>query len=294
MGAEFDVVVCGSANLDLVVRTARHPSPGETVLGYALAEHPGGKGLNQAVAAARSGARVAFVGAIGDDPAGRRLTDVLDAESIDRRATRTVSTPTGRAIVVVDDHGENAIVVVPGANADAVVPDEVPSGAVMLAQLEIPLDSVAAALRGARTAGARTVLNPAPAADLTDEVLGWCDIVVPNEHEADLLGGAQRLLARGPQVVIVTRGAAGAAIVTAGTTVHVETLAVEPVDTTGAGDAFCGSLCARLAAGDRLVDAVRWAAVAGALATTVAGAVPAQPTAAAIRARLDDLPLPRC
>jgi len=284
MSGAFDVTVFGSANLDVVVRAERHPAPGETVLGRQLAEHPGGKGLNQAVAASRSGARVAFVGALGADPAGAGLAEVLAAEGIDHRHVATSDVPTGRAIIVVDDRGENTIVVVPGANGTVEPPAALPAAKVLLAQLEVPLPAVAGALREARAAGALTVLNPAPAAALPDEILAWCDIVVPNEHEVALLGGAEHLLARGARAVIVTLGGRGAEVVTPDGTTRIDPHPVTPVDTTGAGDAFCGSLCARLAAGDELLAAARWAAVAGALATTAAGAVPAQPTAAAIEA----------
>jgi len=284
MSGAFDVTVFGSANLDVVVRAERHPAPGETVLGRQLAEHPGGKGLNQAVAASRSGARVAFVGALGADPAGAGLAEVLAAEGIDHRHVATSDVPTGRAIIVVDDRGENTIVVVPGANGTVEPPAALPAAKVVLAQLEVPLPAVAGALREARAAGALTVLNPAPAAALPDEILAWCDIVVPNEHEVALLGGAEHLLARGARAVIVTLGGRGAEVVTPDGTTRIDPHPVTPVDTTGAGDAFCGSLCARLAAGDELLAAARWAAVAGALATTAAGAVPAQPTAAAIEA----------
>jgi ribokinase len=280
----LDVLVVGSANLDVVARAERHPSPGETLLGSELAEHPGGKGLNQAVAAARSGARVGFVGALGDDDAGRRLRSVLAAEGIIADHVVTVDAPTGRALIVVDSYGENTIVVVPGANALATVPPDVPAATITLAQLETPQAAVVAAFRAARAAGRTTVLNPAPAASLSEELLELSDVIVPNEHEAELLGGPAHLLAHGCRAVIVTRGGAGVDVHTAEGVSHVPPHQVEPVDTTGAGDAFCGSLCARLAAGDSLDAAVRWAAVAGALATTVAGAVPAQPTAAAIRA----------
>jgi ribokinase len=280
----LDVLVVGSANLDVVARAERHPSPGETLLGTELAEHPGGKGLNQAVAAARSGARVALVGALGDDDAGRRLRAVLAADGIAAEHVATVDAPTGRALIVVDSYGENTIVVVPGANSLVTVGPDVPAATITLAQLETPQSTVEAAFRAARATGGMTVLNPAPAADLSAELLGLSDVMVPNEHEADLLGGAATLLASGCRAVIVTRGAAGVDVHTPDGVTHVPPHPVDPVDTTGAGDAFCGSLCARLAAGDSLEAAVRWAVVAGALATTVAGAVPAQPTAAAIRA----------
>ncbi len=287
---DFDVCVLGSANLDLVATTTRLPGPGETVLGRQYAEHAGGKGLNQAVAAARSGARVAFVGAVGDDEPGSRLRAVLGRDGIDDSRLATSDAPTGRAMILVDDTGENSIVVVPGANATVAAPTSLPCVRVVLAQLEVPLAAVAETLAAARAAGVTTVLNPAPAADLPPALLGDCDVVVPNEHEAELLGGAAHLLALGCRAVVVTLGAAGVDVITADSREHVPAHRVDVVDTTGAGDAFCGSLAARLAAGDDLSTAVHWAAAAGALATTVAGAVPAQPPAAAIRQLLSRPP----
>lgn len=283
MPARCDVCVVGSANLDLVATTPRIPGPGETVLGNSYAEHAGGKGLNQAVAAARSGAEVAFVGCLGDDDAGRRMRAVLAGDSISDAAVGVSSTPTGRALIVVDGNGENSIVVVPGANLDVSLPDPLPDAGVVLCQLEVPLEQVAQALAAGRRGGATTILNPAPAAPLPAELLATCDIVVPNEHEVELLGGVASLLAAGCRAVVVTRGGSGVDVHTTEGVAHCPPFEVEVVDTTGAGDAFCGSLAARLAAGDELNDAVRWAAAAGALATTVVGAVPAQPTADRIR-----------
>jgi ribokinase len=284
----FDVCVVGSANLDLVATAARAPAPGETVLGHSYAEHAGGKGLNQAVAAARSGANTAFVGALGADEAGARLQHVLESDGIDHAGVDILDgVPTGRALITVGDDGENSIVVVPGANA-AVVVGSIPDALVVLAQLEIPLDAVADAFRLARSSGATTVLNPAPAAELPDGLLSLTDIVIPNQHELSLLGGSEHLLRRGPRAVIVTLGGEGAMWFSATGSTEIPPLPVEPVDTTGAGDAFCGAFCARLAAGDPIGTALSWAAVAGALATTVAGAVPSLPHTAAIRAALGD------
>jgi ribokinase len=283
------VCVVGSANLDLVARAVRLPGPGETVLGTDYAEHPGGKGLNQAVAAARSGAVTAFVGAVGADHAGERLRGVAAAEGIDVSALATSDAPTGRALIGVDDRAENSIIVVPGANG-TVSADQVttstPTARVVLAQLEIPLEAVAAALTVGRATGARTVLNPAPAATLPVELLALCDIVVPNEHELDLVGGVDVLLAAGVGAVVITLGSRGVRVVTGDSTTDVTAFPVTPVDTTGAGDSFCGALSARLAAGDDLLDAVRYASAAGALATTVAGAVPSLPRADAVQALL--------
>ena len=269
----FDVCVIGSANLDVVAATARLPEPGETLLGHSYAEHPGGKGLNQAVAAARAGASVAFVGAVGDDDAGRLLLDVLDGEGIDRSGVAVSARPTGRAVIVVDDGGENIIVVVAGANEEAVAV-EIPDARVLLAQLEIPMATVFAALRRGREMGAVTVLNPAPARAGVEGLIDLVDVLVPNEHEAaSLVSGA---------AVVTTLGSAGAEITTPGGRTRVPAFDVTSVDATGAGDAFCGVLAARLAAGDELEAAVRVACAAGALATTSAGAVPSMPTMAAI------------
>ncbi|MDJ0768725.1 MAG: ribokinase [Ilumatobacter sp.] len=282
MPPHVDVCVVGSANLDLVATAPRLPSAGETVLGTAYAEHAGGKGLNQAVAAARSGARTAFVGALGRDAAGAELRSVLDDAGIDLDAVADVDAPTGRALITVNEQGENSIVVVPGANAHVSADAALPPSAVVLVQLEVPVHTVRAALGEARRRGATTVLNPAPAAPLDRELLSFVDVLVPNEHEVGLVGGTSALLDVCP-VVVVTRGSEGVDVVTTSGTRHVDAFDVSVVDTTGAGDAFCGSLAARLAAGDELLDAVRWGAAAGALATTVRGAVPAQPSEATIR-----------
>lgn len=290
----LDVVVVGSANLDLVATSTRLPGPGETVQGTGFSQHPGGKGLNQAVAAARSGAATAMVAAIGDDDAGTFLRSVAEHEGIDTSQMSSVDdTPTGRAVIVVDDQAENSIVVIPGANALThfeALPDGTTPSTVVLAQLEVPLPVVEAAFAAARAAGCRTVLNPAPTpgGGLPDDVLALCDVIVPNEHEVDDLGGVDRLVAGGAGTVIVTRGAAGVSVhESAGVDPWtLDAFDVTPVDTTGAGDSFCGALAARLSSGDDLHQAVRYAAAAGALATTVAGAVPSIPTASAVRTLL--------
>ena len=285
----FDVVVLGSLNLDLVVRTSRLPGPGETVSGFDYQEFPGGKGLNQAVAAARAGASVAFVGAVGDDDAGRRLREVVRDEGIDERWLLTqADVPTGRALIAVDDHAENSIVVVPGANGHVQWPGvAAPVGTVLLAQLEVPLDAVDAAFTAATSIGSITILNPAPAAALADSTIGALSLIVPNEHEAAALGGVGRLLDSGVDTVVTTLGARGARIDTSSRSSTQSPFPVVPIDTTGAGDAFCGNLAARLAAGDDLLVGVRWASAAGALATTIAGAVPSLPRRDTVRALLD-------
>jgi ribokinase len=282
--AAFDVCVVGSANLDLVVTASRIPHPGETVFGTDFHEYPGGKGLNQAVAAARCGARTAFIGAIGDDDAGHRLTKVLRDESIDTDGLTDVDAPTGRAIITVDSSGENSIVVVSGANGRVASDPPLPRSLVVLSQLEVPVPVIVSAFRRARYHGATTILNPAPALEFDDELVELTDIMVPNRHEVDALGGTRRLFALGCTAVVVTRGAEGVSVTTAERTWHQAAFAVRPVDTTGAGDAFCGALASRVAAGMDLRAAVRFAAAAGALATTQRGAVPAQPHLADVEA----------
>lgn len=276
-----DVCVVGSANLDLVANVDVLPAPGATVLATGYAEHAGGKGLNQAVAAARLGASVAFVGSVGDDAAGAALTAVMRAEGINVAALRTVrGAPTGRALINVDARAENSIVVVAGANAltDDSVADVLPDATVVLAQLEVPLVAVVAAFRMARERGATTVLNPAPARDLPDDVLALVDVLVPNEGEAAALGGAARLRSLGVSAVVTTLGPRGASVEWRDGTVAVPPFPVSPVDTTGAGDAFIGVLCAEMARGADVTSAARTAAAAGALATTRPGAVPSLPT----------------
>ncbi|MGA9276059.1 ribokinase, partial [Ilumatobacter sp.] len=256
--SEFDVVVVGSLNLDLVVRSSRHPLPGETLTGGDYAEIAGGKGLNQAVCAARSGARVAMIGAVGDDHAGEYLRDIVRGEGIDDTLIATrAGVATGRALITVDEAGENSIIIVPGANATVAI-DHLPDSRVVLTQLETTIDTVLDAFGSARARGATTVLNPAPAAELPDELFDLCDVLVPNEHEVELLGGRRALVERVGRLV-VTLGAAGAELVGVDGTTPVPPCRVDPVDTTGAGDAFCGSLAARLAAGDDSADALRYA-----------------------------------
>jgi len=284
----FDVCVVGSANLDLVATVDRLPAPGETVPGSSFAEYPGGKGLNQAVAAARAGASVAFVGALGEDSAAATLRAVMLVDGIDSTHVTTVPVATGRALIGVAATGENSIIVVAGANG-TVTATELPSSRVVLTQLEVPLPAVERALRSGRAAGAVTVLNPAPVQPIDASILQWCDILVPNEHEVDLLGGVAHLLALGAGAVVVTMGSRGAALHTSdGAVVRVEPFSVVPVDTTGAGDTFSGSLCARLAAGDDLPAALRFASAAGALCTTAAGAVPSIPLRTAVEALLSE------
>lgn len=283
----FDVCVVGSANLDLVATVQQLPGPGETVAGDSYAEYPGGKGLNQAVAAARAGAKVTFVGAVGGDAAGGVLKNVLANDRIDTDHLASSAEPTGRALIGVAATGENSIIVVPGANG-TVKGSPTPTARVVLAQLEVPICAVDLAFMAARAVGSMTVLNPAPAQTLDESILRLCDFVIPNEHEIEVLGGVDRLLGLGARAVIVTLGAKGAELHSPAGRTHIDAFVVDAVDTTAAGDSFCGALCARLAAGDELLTALRFASAAGALCTTRAGAVPSIPTRAEIDALLTD------
>jgi ribokinase len=278
---DFDVVVVGSCNLDLVSTTTHLPSPGETLRALAYAEHAGGKGLNQAVACARMGARTAFIGCIGNDNAGRMLRELLNSEGIDTSQLVTVDAPTGRAFITVDASGENTIVIVAAANAHVgKTAITVPSSRVLLAQLEIPLEVVTRVF--AQAHNAITVLNPAPAAVIPSELLSLCDIAVPNETESEAMGGTKYLLGSGVNTVITTLGERGAEISDATSTSAVTPYPVYAIDTVGAGDAFVGALCAELARGETIEHAARIASIAGALATTVHGATPSLPTRAAV------------
>ncbi|WP_427891653.1 ribokinase [Kribbella sp. GL6] len=290
---EPEVVVVGSANVDLVLPVQRIPRPGETVLAGLMTRGPGGKGANQAVAAARAGARTAMVVALGDDEGGALLRDALDG--VDLALATTSKAPTGTAIITVEESGENSIVVAPGANGELTL-----SGAalaaigrakVVLAQLEIPFGTVQAAA----AAAAYFILNAAPAAELSDELLAEVDLLVVNETEAEAIAGPDRsaLLGKVPAAV-VTLGGAGAVILTRDADeITVPGVPVEVVDTTAAGDTFCGVLAAALAAVSAndsvttsdLTNAVRRANVAASLSVQAAGAIPSVPHGDAIDAR---------
>ena len=295
-----DVAVVGSLNLDLIVNVTSLPERGETVVGRSAQLLPGGKGANQAAAAAALSRSVAMIGRVGDDSSGGVLVDDLRARGVDVSGIAVSPEPTGTATVAVEHgSGENLIVVAPGANgavsaADVAV-DTVASASVLLVQLEIPLDAVAAAVSHAR---GLVVLNPAPPASLPDGVLSRVDVLVPNEWELVRLAGrspadgspaALARLARAvtSRDIVVTLGERGALVAPAsGEFSLVEPPSVSVVDTTGAGDCFCGALCVALARGESLVGAARFAVVAGALSTTGVGARGALPTDADIRAAL--------
>lgn len=263
------IVVVGSLNADLVVRTERFPQPGETVAGGDLVTGPGGKGANQAVAAARLGGDVAMVGAVGDDAHGRLVRDAVAAAGADvsRVACRT-GTATGTAVITVDDAADNTIVVSAGANG-TLTADDVPAfapGDVLTMSLEIPLAAVLAAARSARAAGATVLLNLSPYAGVPAELLAGTGVLVVNEHEAEQLG--EHPVARS----VVTLGAAGCLVDDGGTLTRVDAVRAAAVDTTGSGDTFLAAVAVRLAAGDDLAAAARYAVRAGAFAVTVEGA----------------------
>ena len=297
-----DVVVVGSLNMDLVVAVERHPKPGETIIGGDLQRFPGGKGANQAVAAARLGARVRMVGRVGADAYGTELKRVLGAEGIATAEVAEVEAPTGVALISVSEDGQNAIIVSPGANArlqpDDLGPALFANASVTVLQLETPLETVRRAAELGREAGARVLLNAAPARGLPDELLGALDVLVVNEFEAAQVAGAAepespeaalalaRELARRVPVVVVTLGARGLVWAGDGGEGHLPAFEVEPVDTTAAGDAFVGGLAAALAAGEPLEQALRFGSAAGALAATRPGAQPSLPRRAEVEGLL--------
>jgi len=281
-----DVHVVGSVNVDLVVRLPALPAPGETVTGGTFERHGGGKGANQAVAAARLGARVGMVAAVGDDDLGAEALALLEAEGVDVAAVaRLGDAPTGVALIAVDEAGENQIAVAPGANAalggEAVERAlcRVTRGVVLLGGLEVRDGAVLAGARAARAAGLPVVLNPAPARALPGEVLDLSPVLTPNRSEARALAGedepeaaARALAARTGAAVVVTLGADGALVVDGEVVERVPAPRVEAVDTTGAGDAFNGALAFELAGGATVLDAVRAAVEVAADSTRGHGA----------------------
>lgn len=291
MTSPASVVVVGSANLDQVFRVVAIPAPGETVLSTSFSTASGGKGQNQAVAAARAGASTAFIAALGDDGFGASIREGLAADGIDAALVRTVDAPTGTALIAVDDSGENTIIVEAGANARlADLTDEdaavISSASHLIMQLEIPLATVTEAAQIARQSNTTVVLNAAPIRELPDELLAAVDILVVNEHEAAYLARGGEVSALAP-VVIVTLGAAGAVLYSAGEPeFRVPAPKVVAVDATGAGDTFCGALVARLAEGGSFRDSLRFAVAAASLSVQSAGAVPSIPTRSAIDAQL--------
>jgi len=285
------LVVVGSVNADLMVRVRDHPRPGETVLGAGFTTELGGKGANQALAAARAGCPVALVAVVGVDAYGTEGLAVLREAGVDVAYVRQVEARTGAALITVDGRGENTIVVDPGANAalDAQAVLDALAGAgpatTVLAQLEVPLEVVTAAAQRIVTAGGRFVLNPSPMSELPDDLLAGCDPLIVNQGEAEALLGraidgiedaldAAQALAAASRSVVVTLGASGAVCAAAGEAMHVAGRPVDVVDSTGAGDVLAGTLAARLHGGVPLPDALEDAIAAAATAVTWRGAQP--------------------
>ena len=297
------VFVVGSINMDVVATADRHPRPGETVPGSKLGFSEGGKGANQAVASSRAGAETVMVGRLGDDDFGRRLEAFLRDEGLDLEHVESESgVPTGTAVVTVAD-SESTIVVVPGANA-ALTPTHVQAlpveaGDVVVAQFEVPLETVEAALRRAHDQGAATILNPAPALECESRLLDLADVLVVNETELAflvpgaaesfesrdaLIDAARRLRSRDAQTMVVTLGKAGALALEREEVIEIDGRRVDPVDATGAGDCFVGFLAAQLSRDESLRAALSTANVAASLCVQSSGAGVSMPTLEEVRA----------
>ena len=291
------IVVAGSSNTDMIVKTPRIPGPGETILGGVFSMAAGGKGANQAVAAARAGGSVTFIACVGRDLFGDRALEGFSRDGIDVSCVmRHESAPSGVALIIVNDDGENSIAVAPGANGKLLPRDmerfggTIRSAGILVMQLETPIESVGAAIEIASRAGVTVILNPAPAAPVPSEILPYIDLLTPNEHEARVLTGievrddstarkaAAVLAGQGVKNVIITLGSQGAYVAGGACRELVPGFTVRAVDTTGAGDVFNGSLAVALGEGKPLRDAVRFANAAAAISVTRLGAQPSIPT----------------
>lgn len=291
------ICVLGSANMDLIAVVERAPQLGETVTGRRFEQMPGGKGANQALAAARAGAAVRMLGAVGDDAFGARIRAVLEADGVDLSGLSTAETPTGTAHITVNAEGDNSIVVVPGANGTMRELTDAHRTAIeasdtLVLQLELPLGTVVDAARHARRCGVRVILTPSPVVPLPAELLTSVDLIVPNEREAALLTrhgdprkAARALIDTGAASVVVTLGERGCLYLAAGSedAIVQPAVRVEAVDTTAAGDTFVGCLAVALTEGRNLRDALRWASVAAALSVQRFGASASMP----VRSEID-------
>jgi ribokinase len=285
------IIVVGSTNMDMVVKTSYIPEPGETVLGGTFFMNPGGKGANQAVAGARLGGDVIFVSKMGNDVFGKQAFRLYDEEGIDTSfIVSDDELPSGVALITVDENGQNSIVVAPGANASLGAAEvglalrNISDRHIVLLQLEIPIETVHFVVKEAAQKGAWVILNPAPAASLSTDLLQYIDLITPNETEASILSGikvtnletakqaAFAIRKLGVKNVVVTMGELGALLLEDTVFHEVETPSVQPVDTTAAGDVFNGGLAVALSEGRSLVDAVGFACVAASISVTKMGA----------------------
>jgi len=285
------ILIIGSTNMDMVVKTKHIPAPGETVLAGSFFMNPGGKGANQAVAAARLGGNISFISKVGNDVFGKQASQLFDEESINTRYLLSDDElPSGVALITVDQRGENSIVVAPGANGNLYPKhlkesmDEIASADIILMQLEIPMETVAFVAKYAASKNITVILDPAPANDLSAELLSHIDIITPNQTEAEMLSGikvhniesakkaARDIHAKGVKHVVVTMGPLGAVICSEEKIYLVVTPKVKAVDTTAAGDVFNGGLAVALSEGKTLIDAVHFGCLAAAVSVTRLGA----------------------
>ncbi|MHA4896028.1 ribokinase [Pedobacter sp. PWIIR3] len=286
-----NIIIVGSMNMDMVVRTNHIPKPGETIMGTDFLMNPGGKGANQAVAVARLSGKAKFIGKIGNDLFGRQAAQLFREEGVDTTGLHSdPSLPSGIALITVDKHGENSIVVAPGANSSLEITEveeqinDTPEAQVMLVQLEIPLTTVAHAISVSKARGLKIILNPAPAQTLSDEFLGNIDIITPNETEAELLTGvkvvdmdsakeaARSLGRKGITTVIITLGQRGALLYQDEKFHHIHTPKTNALDTTAAGDVFNGALAVAITEGKEMPAAVEFACRAASISVTRLGA----------------------
>ena len=293
----MSIISLGSINMDLVARTPRFARPGETLVGTDFYTAAGGKGANQAVAAARLSGKAIMIGRVGDDLFGKDLITNMESVGVDtQRVSIDANRPTGTALITVDDQAENTIIIVPGANGAvgakelALLGELMATAKILLLQLEIPLETIISAAKAASEKGVKVLLDPAPARELPTELLGYCDFITPNETEAEILTGvainniddarkaSKALLEKGVKAAIIKMSSKGSYYFDGETEVVFPAFKVHPVDTVAAGDAFNGGFAAAYADGKPLHEILQWANAAGALSTTKPGAQPSMPT----------------